>query len=63
MDIAPQLITPESNITDDLGLDSLDSVELIIALEDEFHINIESEDAEQLKTVGDVADLVDRLTA
>ncbi|MCL2137590.1 MAG: acyl carrier protein [Coriobacteriia bacterium] len=54
-------ILPESHIFDDLGADSLDAVELIIALEEEFNLTIEPEDVEELETVGDVALLVDKL--
>ncbi|MCL2151288.1 MAG: acyl carrier protein [Coriobacteriia bacterium] len=61
MDIDIATISAATSIADDLGADSLDSVELIIALEDEFNISIEVDDAEQLRTVGDVAELVDRL--
>ena len=61
MDIDIATISASTSIADDLGADSLDSVELIIALEDEFSISIEVDDAEQLRTVGDVAELVDRL--
>ena len=61
MDVDANTITLATNITDDLGADSLDAVELIIALEDELKITIDIDDAEQLKTVGDVVELVDRL--
>jgi len=54
-----ETISAESNIIDDLGADSLDSVELIMALEDEYGLTIETEDAEKLLTVGDVAAFVD----
>lgn len=47
-------ITLESSFVDDLGADSLDLVELIMAFSDEFLIDISDEDAEQIKTVGDV---------
>lgn len=47
-------ITPESKITDDLGADSLDSTELVMALEEEFNIEILDEDAEKMVTVNDV---------
>ena len=61
MEIDIESITAETDIFDDLGADSLDAVELIMALEDEFNLTIEPEDIEQLTTVGDVAELVDRL--
>ncbi len=47
-------ISLESSFVDDLGADSLDLVELIMAFSDEFLIDISDEEAEQIKTVGDV---------
>ncbi|MBI2608390.1 MAG: acyl carrier protein [Deltaproteobacteria bacterium] len=44
----------EASFTDDLGADSLDVVELVMALEEEFNIEIPDEDAEKTRTVGDV---------
>jgi acyl carrier protein len=46
-------VTPEAAITDDLGADSLDQVELVMAFETEFNIDIPDEEAEKIKTVGD----------
>jgi acyl carrier protein len=46
-------VTPEASITDDLGADSLDQVELVMAFETEFNIDIPDEEAEKIKTVGD----------
>jgi acyl carrier protein len=46
-------VTPEASITDDLGADSLDLVELVMAFETEFNIDIPDEEAEKIKTVGD----------
>jgi acyl carrier protein len=63
MKLDPNAITLESNISDDLGADSLDAVELIMALEEEYDITIETEDAENLHTVGDVVDLLEKLKA
>ena len=45
-------VTPEASFVDDLGADSLDTVELIMAFEEEFGIEIPDEDAENLTTVG-----------
>lgn len=62
--IIEQLGVTESNITleasfiDDLGADSLDIVELIMALEEEFDIEIPDADAEKVVTVGDVVDYI-----
>ncbi len=47
-------VKPEASFIDDLGADSLDTVELVMALEDEFDIEIPDEDAEKLKKVEDV---------
>ena len=47
-------IKPEASFIDDLGADSLDIVELVMAMEEEFDIEIPDEDAEKLKTVSDV---------
>ncbi|GAA0114359.1 MULTISPECIES: acyl carrier protein [Clostridium] len=51
-------ITLESSFIDDLGADSLDIVELIMALEEEFDIEIPDEDAEKISTVGDVVEYI-----
>lgn len=50
--VKPEEITPTASFIDDLGADSLDTVELIMALEEEFSIEIPDEDAEKLTTVG-----------
>ncbi len=53
-------ITPEAKFVEDLGADSLDTVELIMQLEDEFNIEIPDEEAEKLTTVGSVAEYIDK---
>ena len=53
-------VTPEASFTTDLGADSLDSVELIMAIEDEFEIEIPDEDVEKLKTVGELQDYINQ---
>ncbi|MCS7202414.1 MAG: acyl carrier protein [Dictyoglomus sp.] len=58
--IDENLITMESSIADDLGADSLDAVELIMALEEEFGIDVPDEDTEKFKTVGDVVRYVEK---
>ena len=50
--------TPEAGFVDDLGADSLDLVELIMAMEEEFGMEIADEDAEKLRTVQDVISFV-----
>ncbi|MBL8022296.1 MAG: acyl carrier protein [Spirochaetia bacterium] len=52
-------VTPEAHFIDDLGADSLDTVELVMALEEEFGIEISDEDAEKIQTVGDVSRYID----
>lgn len=49
-----ETLTPEANILEDLGADSLDVVELVMAIEEEFDIEIPDEDAESMRTLGDV---------
>lgn len=51
---APKDITVDSSFKDDLGADSLDLFELVMALEEEYNVEIPSEDLENLATVGDV---------
>jgi len=46
-------VTPEASFVEDLGADSIDIVELIMALEEEFGITISDEDAQKIRTVGD----------
>lgn len=56
--VAEGNISLESSFIDDLGADSLDIVELIMALEEEFDIEIPDEDAEKVTTVSDVVDYI-----
>ncbi|MHB1323064.1 MAG: acyl carrier protein [Coriobacteriia bacterium] len=51
-------VTPDASFFDDLGADSLDIVELVMALEDQFGISIPDEDAESIKTVGDAVEYI-----
>jgi acyl carrier protein len=55
-------VTPEASITDDLGADSLDQVELVMALETEFNLDIPDEDAEKIKTVGDAVRYIEEVS-
>jgi acyl carrier protein len=47
-------VTPEAKFVEDLGADSLDTVELVMAFEEEFSVEVPDEDAEKLQNVGDV---------
>jgi len=51
--VDPEEVTPEASFVDDLGADSLDIVELIMALEEEFDMQIPDEDAEKIRKVGE----------
>ena len=52
-------VTPEASFVDDLNADSLDLVELIMSLEEEFGTEISDEDAEKIRTVGDAVEYID----
>lgn len=56
--VAENAVTGEASFIDDLGADSLDIVELIMALEEEFDLEIPDADAEKVVTVGDVVDYI-----
>ncbi len=56
-------VKPEASFIDDLGADSLDTVELVMALEEEFGLEIPDEQAEAIKTVGDAIQYVEQATA
>jgi acyl carrier protein len=53
-------VTPDASFVDDLGADSLDTVELVMAFEEEFGIEIPDEDAEKIKTVQDAIDYIQK---
>ena len=52
-------VVPTASFVDDLGADSLDTVELVMALEEEFHLEISDEDAEKITTVGDAVKYIE----
>ncbi len=52
-------ITQDSSITDDLGADSLDVVDLVMAIEDEFSVEIPEDQVENIKTVGDIVKYIE----
>ena len=56
--VAASEITPEKNLINDLGADSLDSVELIMSIEQKFDISIPEDAAENIKTIGDIISYV-----
>jgi len=56
-------VTPQASFIDDLGADSLDTVELIMALEEEFSVEIPDEDAEKMTTVGDAIKYIEEKAA
>lgn len=51
--VEPEKVTDDASFVDDLGADSLDTVELVMAFEEEFGLDIPDEDAEKMRTVGD----------
>ena len=55
-------VTREAKMIEDLGADSLDAVELVIAIEEEFGIEVPDEQAEKLQAVGDIIDYVEKTT-
>ncbi|SVC49231.1 uncharacterized protein METZ01_LOCUS302085 [marine metagenome] len=57
--VKPEQITPEAKFIEDLGADSLDTVELVMGLEEEFGNEIPDEEAEKLVTVGDVITFIE----
>ncbi len=56
-----EIITPEASVVDDLGADSLDVVELVMALEEAFDMEIPDEDAENIRTVKDIFDYLEKI--
>ena len=56
--VNPEQVTPQASFIEDLGADSLDIVELVMAFEEEFSVEVPDEDAEKLQTVGDVINYI-----
>ena len=54
-------LTAETSFKEDLGADSLDLFEMVMTLEEEFDVEIPSEDLEEIKTIGDVEDYIQKL--
>ena len=61
--VSAKEVNPSASFIDDLGADSLDTVELVMALEEEFGIEIPDDDAEKITTVGDAINYVKEKTA
>jgi acyl carrier protein len=59
LDLEPEDITLDTNIIEDLGADSLDLVDFVMSLEDEFDKEIPDEDVESIKTVGDIVSYIE----
>ena len=59
LNLDPSKVTLEANLESDLGADSLDAVEVIMALEDEFGIEISDDAAQAIKTVGDIVNHIE----
>lgn len=59
--VEPEEVTDESSFVEDLGADSLDTVELIMEFEDEFGVEISDEDAEKISTVGEAISYMKKL--
>ena len=59
LNMAPEKITLESRMLEDLGADSLDFVEMLMTLEDEFGVSISDEEAKELKTVADIVAFIE----
>lgn len=60
LDVDPSQVTPEASFVDDLGADSLDRVELVMAFEEAFGLEIPDEDAEKILTVRDAVQYIQR---
>lgn len=61
--VEKDVITPQAHVVDDLGADSLDVVELIMALEEAFDLEIPDEEAEKIRTVQDIYDYIEKAQA
>lgn len=60
LDVTEDEVMPQASFVDDLGADSLDTVEMVMAFEEEFSIEIPDEDAEKIKTVQDAVDYIQK---
>lgn len=62
LDVDEDKVTPEASITEDLGADSLDVVDLVMSIEESFDIEIPDEEVENIKTVGDIVKFIEAKT-
>ena len=62
LEVGEEEVTPSASFVDDLGADSLDQVELIMAFEEEFDLEIPDEEAEKITTVADAVNYIDEKT-
>ena len=60
LNVSEEDVVPEASFVDDLGADSLDQVELIMAMEEEFDLSISDEDAEKITTVKDAIEYIEK---
>ena len=60
LNVTTEQVTAEASFVDDLGADSLDQVELIMAIEEEFDLSISDEEAEKIATVKDAVDFINK---
>jgi len=58
LSVKPEQVTPETSFVNDLGADSLDTVELVMEFEDKFEMQIPDEEAEKIQTVGDAVQYI-----
>ncbi len=63
LDLEEDQVTLESKIKEDLGADSLDMVDLIMSIEDEFNIKVAESDTASIKTVGDIVNYIEQFQA
>ena len=63
LNVSEEDVVPEASFVDDLGADSLDQVELIMAMEEEFDLSISDEDAEKIATVQNAIDFIKKASA
>lgn len=61
LDVPEEKVTMDANLVDDLGADSLDAIELVMEIEEEFSIEVKNEDFDSIKTIGDMVKYVEEL--